>query len=97
MKARFKGKFRKDHADEIEKHEKAAQILKAQNPDGSLPKMKDLKLEKERLLALKAAQYDTYTYYKDYQKELRTACANVDSILEQHHIRDHIQRTEQTL
>ena len=63
LKARFKGKFRKDHADEIEKHEKAAQILKAQNPDGSLPKMKDLKLEKERLLALKAAQYDTYTYY----------------------------------
>lgn len=38
-----------------------------------------------------------YTYYKDYQKELRTACANVDSILGQHHIRDHIQRTEQTL
>jgi len=97
LKARFKGKFRKDHADEIEKHEKAAQILKTQNPDGSLPKMKDLKLEKERLLALKAAQYDTYTYYKDYQKELRTACANVDSILGQHHIRDHIQRTEQTL
>ena len=57
----------------------------------------NLKLEKERLLALKAAQYDTYTYYKDYQKELRTACANVDSILGQHHIRDHIQRTEQTL
>ena len=57
----------------------------------------DLKLEKERLLALKAAQYDTYTYYKDYQKELRTACANVDNILGQHHIRDHTQRTEQTL
>ena len=56
LKARFKGKFRKDHADEIEKHEKAVQILKAQNPDDSLPKMKDLKLEKERLLALKAAQ-----------------------------------------
>ena len=97
LKARFKGKFRKDHADEIERHEKAAQILKAQNPDGSLPKMKDLKLEKERLLALKAAQYDTYTYYKDYQKELRTSCANVDNILGQHYIRDHIQRTEQTL
>lgn len=97
LKARFKGKFRKDHADEIEKHEKAAQILKAQNPDGSLPKMKDLKLEKERLLALKATQYDAYTYYKDYQKELRTACANVDNILGQHHIRDHTQRTEQTL
>mgnify|MGYP000418765790 CR=1 FL=1 len=97
LKARFKGKFRKDHADEIEKHEKAVQILKAQNPDDSLPKMKDLKLEKERLLALKAAQYDTYTYYKDYQKELRTACANVDNILGQHHIRDHTQRTEQTL
>ena len=44
MKARFKGKFRKDHADEIEKHEKAAQILKAQNPDGSLTKMKDFLL-----------------------------------------------------
>ncbi len=29
---------------------KAAQILKAQNPDGSLPKMKDLKLEKNDYL-----------------------------------------------
>ena len=37
------------------------------------------------------------SYYKDYQKELRTACANVDNILGQHHIRDHTQRTEQTL
>lgn len=75
----------------------SAAVCYLKYPDGSLPKMKDLKLEKERLLALKAAQYDTYTYYKDYQKELRTACANVDSILGQHHIRDHIQRTEQTL
>ena len=33
----------------------------------------------------------------EHQKELRTACANVDSILGQHHIRDHVQRTEQTL
>ena len=47
-----------------------------------------------------SAQYAygiTVELNKDYQKELRTACANVDSILGQHHIRDHIQRTEQTL
>ena len=97
LKARFKGKFRKDHADEIEKYEKAVQILKSQNPDGPIPKMKDLKLERERLLALKTAQYDTYTYYKEYHKELRTACTNVDNILDNHPSRTHIQRTEQTL
>lgn len=97
LKSRFKGKFRKDHADEIETYEKAVQILKSQSPDGTIPNMKDLKLERERLFSLKAAQYDTYTYYKDYQKELRTVCSNVDSILGQSHSRNHVQRTEQTL
>lgn len=56
-------------------------------------------------IAIKNADYSAavcylkyqHTYYKDYQKELRTACANVDNILGQHHIRDHTQRTEQTL
>ena len=48
--------------------------------------MKSLKAEKEKLTIKRSAQYDTYHYFKEYQKELRTVCSNVDSILGQPHI-----------
>lgn len=48
---------------------------------GKFPTMKDLRAEKEQLTIQKDAQYDTYHYFKDYHKELKTVCANVDSIL----------------
>ena len=31
-------------------------------------------------------RYDTYHYFKEYQKELLTVCSNVDSILGHPHI-----------
>lgn len=48
--------------------------------------MKALKAEKEKLTIERTAQYDTYHYFKEYQKELRTVCSNVDSILGHPHI-----------
>ncbi|XCP84052.1 hypothetical protein ABXS75_13340 [Roseburia hominis] len=45
--------------------------------------MKSLKAEKEKLTIQRSAQYETYQYFKEYQKELRTVCSNVDSILRQ--------------
>lgn len=59
----------------------ALQILKQHSPDGKFLTMKDLRAEKEQLTIQKDAQYDTYHYFKDYHKELKTVCANVDSIL----------------
>ena len=40
-----------------------------------------LKAERDQLLQMKEAQYGTYQYFRDYQKELRTVSANVDTIL----------------
>lgn len=48
---------------------------------GKVPSLKALKAERDQLLQMKDAQSGTYQYFKDYQKELRTASANVDTIL----------------
>lgn len=97
LKARFKKKFRQEHLSEIEKYENAVQYLKAHSPNERLPTMKALKEEKARLSAIKTAQYDTYTYFKNYQKALRTACSNVDSILNQPYPRQAERQKEQII
>ena len=81
LKAPNKKTFRQAHSDELAQYEEALQILKQHSPDGKFPTMKDLRAEKEQLTIQKDAQYDTYHYFKDYHKELKTVCANVDSIL----------------
>ena len=47
----------------------------------SVISLKALKAERDQLLQMKDAQAGTYQYFKDYQKELRTASTNVDTIL----------------
>lgn len=81
LKSRNKKKFRQEHQTEIELYEIAVKFLKEENADGKIPSMKSLKEEKEKLTIQRSAQYDTYHYFKEYQKELRTVCSNVDSIL----------------
>ena len=85
LKSRNKKKFRQEHQTEIELYESAVKFLKEKNADGKIPSMKSLKAEKEKLTIKRSAQYDTYHYFKEYQKELRTVCSNVDSILGQPH------------
>ena len=46
-----------------------------------VPSLKGLKQERNQLLQRKEAQRGTCEYFKEYEKELRTACANVDAIL----------------
>lgn len=86
LKSRNKKKFRQEHQTEIELYEAAVKFLKEKNADGKIPSMKLLKTEKEKLTIKRSAQYDTYHYFKEYQKELRTVCSNVDSILGHPHI-----------
>lgn len=83
LKSKNKRKFRQEHSTEMELYETAVKFLKAENPDGRIPSIKSLKAEKERLAVQRDAQYETYTYFKDYRKELRTVCSNVDAILGQ--------------
>ena len=86
LKSRNKKKLRQEHQTEIELYESAVKFLKEKKADGKIPSIKALKAKKEKLTIERAAQYDTYHYFKEYQKELRTVCANVDSILGQPHI-----------
>lgn len=81
--------YHSEHQDEIAKYEEAAQFLKRSSPDGTIPIMKDLRAEKEKLLSIRTAQYESYTYFKDYYHELQTACRNVDMILETEHTQQH--------
>lgn len=86
LKSRNKKNFRQEHQIEIELYEAAVKFLKEKNADGKIPSMKSLKAEKEKLTIKRSAQYDTYHYFKEYQKELRTVCSNVDCILGQPHL-----------
>lgn len=83
LKTRNKKKFRQEHQAELELYESAVKFFKEKNADGKIPSMKSLKAEKEKLTIQRSAQYETYKYFKEYQKELRTVCSNVDSILRQ--------------
>ena len=60
---------------------KYEQYRTSKYPDKKIPSIKSLKEEKEKLMTQKLAQTDTYNYFKEYQKELRTVTKNVDSIL----------------
>ena len=89
LQANNKKIYRSEHQDEIAKYEEAAQFLKRSSPDGTIPTMKDLRAEKEKLLSTRTARYESYTYFKDYYHELQTACQNVDMILETEHTQQH--------
>ena len=81
MKSRNKKKFQQEHTAELALYDSAVKYLKDKYPDKKIPSIKSLKGEKEKLMTQKLAQTDTYNYFKEYQKELRTVTKNVDSIL----------------
>ena len=89
LQADNKKLYRSEHQDEITRYEEAVLFLKRHFPDGTIPTMKDLRAEKEKLLSTRTAQFESYTYFKDYYHELQTACRNVDMILETEHTQQH--------
>ena len=89
LQAGNKKLYRSAHQDEIARYEEAVQFLKRNSTDGTIPTMKNLRAEKEKLFSARAAQYESYTYFKDYYHELQTACRNVDMILESEHTQQH--------
>lgn len=97
VKSKNKGKFRNEHSSEIALYEAAQKFLKTKNSDRQFPSIKELKSEKEKLTIKRSAQKDTYNYFRDYQKELRTVCSNVDSILGISRIRQQEQEKSQDI
>ena len=85
LKSKNKGQFRQEHSSELAIYETAVKFLKEKAGDGQLPNLKTLKAEKEKLLVQKKEAQEKYYYYRDYQKELDTVCANIHSALGQQH------------
>ena len=80
VKSRNKKQFREAHRSDLELYDAGVQYIK-EHFDGKVPSLKSLKAERDQLLQMKDAQYGTYHYFKDYQKELHTVSSNVDAIL----------------
>lgn len=81
LKAKNKKRFREEHRTELELYESGVKYIK-EKLESTVPSLKGLKAERNQLQIMKDAQYGTYRYFQEYQKELRTVCTNVDTILE---------------
>ncbi len=88
LKAKDKGKFRREHAAEITLYETAARFLKEKAASdthspapGKLPSLKLLKEEKATLVQKKESEQAAYQRSRSRQKELNTVCSNVNAIL----------------
>lgn len=80
LQARNKKMFRKEHQADLDLYDAGVKYIK-DHFAGKVPSLKALKAERDQLLQMKDAQYGTYHYFQDYQKELRTVVFNVDAIL----------------
>ena len=80
LKSRNKKKFRQEHRSELDLYNAGVKYIR-EHFAGKAPSLKSLKAERDQLLQMKEAQYGTYQYFRDYQKELRTVSSNVDTIL----------------
>lgn len=87
LKARNKAKYRNEHQSELEAYENGVKYIK-EHFDATVPSIKALKAEKAQYSQMKTAQTRTYQYFRDYHKELQTACSNVDAILGRSRVRD---------
>jgi hypothetical protein len=82
------------HRAEISLYESARDELRKLSSGQKLSSMKALKAEKERLLAMKNAQYEAYQAACKEQRELQTVCANVRQMLDLNQTRTATQERE---
>lgn len=87
-KSSNKSKFREEHLTEIMLYEAAREELKQLSNGEKIPSMKQLKAEKETLIAQKNEQYENYSFSRAKLRELQTIHSNVISILGQEHAKE---------
>ena len=80
--AKYKGKYRKEHAKEIQKYEEARDWLRSFYQDGKMTSLKTLTLQKEKLQQQIASEEEVISSLKEKLKDLDTADQNVDAILQ---------------
>lgn len=83
-KSRNKENFYEQHRAELTLYESALRILKEKAQGKKLPTLKMLREEKSRLTALQSDQREEFNARREYERELRTVCSNVDIILGTH-------------
>ena len=76
------GKYRKEHAKEIQKYEEARDWLRSFYQDGKMTSLKTLTLQKEKLQQQIASEEEAISSLKEKLKDLDTADQNVDFILQ---------------
>lgn len=81
LKAKGKGRFRKEHTAEIQAYEEARDWLKSFYPDGKMLPIKTLKEQKASLLEQIDQQKSSIRSLKDLTQDLRTVDKNVEAIL----------------
>ena len=94
-KSRNKEKFYEDHRAELTLYESSLRILKEKAQGKKLPTLKMLREEKSRLTELQTVQRDDFNSRREYERELRTVCSNVDLILNHPHIQESLHETSQ--
>ena len=77
-----KGKFRKEHTAEINRYQKARDILRTYTPEGKFPALKSLHARKAELLNLLQSQSIELENMRKNEKTISIAAQNVHYILE---------------
>ena len=77
-----KGKFRNEHVAEIDRYQKACEILRSYTPEGKFPSLKSLQARKIELLKLQKAQSVELENMKKNERTISIAAQNVHYILE---------------
>ena len=77
-----KGKFRNEHAAEIDRYQKARDILRSYTPEGKFPSLKSLQARKAELLELQKAQSVELKNIRKNERTISIAAQNVHYILE---------------
>ena len=96
-KSRNKDKFYEEHRAELSLYDTALRTLKEKSAGNKLPSMKALYAEKDRLIELQDSQREDFSNRRDYERELRTVCANIDMILGKSHEQEQQIEKEQNL
>ena len=82
LNAHNKGKFRNEHATEIDRYQKARDILRSYTPEGKFPSLKSLQAQKTELLELQKTQSMELENLKKSERTISIAAQNVHYILE---------------
>ena len=82
LNAHNKGKFRNEHAGEIDRYQKARDILRSYTPEGKFPSLKSLQTRKTELMELQKAQSMELENLKKSERTISIAAQNVRYILE---------------